>query len=46
MNITAGLVSELMFFESIRVITANCMKIQKSSRTIAGSINKMILRLF
>ena len=39
MKITAGLVLELSFFESIKVTTANCMNMQKSSKTIAGSIN-------
>ena len=38
MKITAGLLSELMFLESIRVMTANCINMQKSNKTIAGSI--------
>ena len=40
MKITAGLLSELIFLESIRVMTANCMNMQKSNKTIAGSIEK------
>mgnify|MGYP001181416678 FL=1 len=45
MKITAGLVPELMFFERIRVIKANCMNMQKSNKTIAGSINLMFLSI-
>ena len=46
MKITAGLVSEVMFFERIKVITASCMNMQKSNKTIAGSINLMYLSVF